>query len=726
VNINSGTWTNSDNLTIGNAGTGSLSIDGAGIVSNESGYIGRSGGGNGTVSISGGTWTNSSNLTIGNSGTGSLTISGTGNVTSSNGMVGQYASSNGTVNVIGGTWTNSGNLTIGSIGTGSLTINGTGTVIVGATLSRGANGAINLESGGTLQIGTGSTTGTLATNLTNNGTVIFNRANDSTLSSNISGTGALTKNGSGNLTLSGANTYTGTTTINAGSIVLGANQTLGGIAGAGNIQLSNYTLTTSAAANLTFSGSINGSGGLTKEGSGMLTLTGANTYNGTTVINAGTIQIGSGGATGSLSASSTIINNGTLVFNRSNTVTQGTDFADGISGTGNVVQSGSGLLILSGNNTYTGTTTLTSGTLQVGTDGNLGGGNYSENISNNGTMILGSNSNQTLSGVISGSGAITKNGTGTLTLTGSNNFSGNTTINTGTVVIGNANAAGTGRIIQTNGSSLLKIDTTGMITNAISVYNVVASQSATLSGEITVNNAVWDVNTGTTLTISGDIDGSGGVTKNGNGTLVLSGNNTYTAATVVNAGTLEAASANALGSNNTVQVNGGTLLVVTDGALEDKNITLSTSSVGLRFSNTYNGTIGNLTLSANSTLDLGGGSVIARFASIALGGHTLRIYNWTGEAYLWGTNRDNTDQVYIMAPVTPDDLEKISFYSGAVGSDSFMGTGFELGFSSGFENQIIPVPEPETWATGLLLVLGGAVWLWKKRRNITTEFTEEG
>jgi len=206
----------------------------------------------------------------------------------------------------------------------------------------------------------------------------------------------------------------------------------------------------------------------------------------------------------------------------------------------------------------------------------------------------------------------------------------------------------------------------------------------------------------------------------------LSGNNTYTAATVVNAGTLEAASANALGSNNTVQVNGGTLLVVTDGALEDKNITLSTSSVGLRFSNTYNGTIGNLTLSANSTLDLGGGSVIARFASIALGGHTLRIYNWTGEAYLWGTNRDNTDQVYIMAPVTPDDLEKISFYSGAVGSDSFMGTGFELGFSSGFENQIIPVPEPETWATGLLLVLGGAVWLWKKRRNITTEFTEEG
>ena len=69
-------------------------------------------------------------------------------------------------------------------------------------------------------------------------------------------------------------------------------------------------------------------------------------------------------------------------------------------------------------------------------------------------------------------------------------------------------------------------------------------------------------------------------------------------------------------------------------------------------------------------------------------------------------------------------MENISFYSGAVGSDSFMGTGFELGFSSGYENQIIPVPEPETWATGILLALGGAVWMWRKRSVFTTEFTE--
>ena len=78
-------------------------------------------------------------------------------------------------------------------------------------------------------------------------------------------------------------------------------------------------------------------------------------------------------------------------------------------------------------------------------------------------------------------------------------------------------------------------------------------------------------------------------------------------------------------------------------------------------------------------------------------------------------------------------LEKIRFHSGAVGvGDSFLGSGYDLGLQAtswdpsldGYH--IIPVPEPETWATGILLVLGSGVWLWRKRKNFTTPRNLEG
>jgi autotransporter-associated beta strand protein len=516
--------------------------------------------------------------------------------------------------------------------------------------------------------------------------------------------------------------------------------TIGAIAGAGNMTLgSGFTLTTNASSNTTFSGVISGAGSLTKTGTGALTLNGTNTYTGGTTLNAGTISLGhanglgtSGNITftgGGLQYGSGIttdissrIKNSTgaiLVDTNGNNVT----FASALDSTNSsgFIKNGAGVLSLSGNNTYTGDTTINAGTLEIASTGLLGGGNYSGNIVNTGAFIIGSNSNQILSGAISGIGALTKNGTGTLTLSGNNNYSGGTTLNTGTLVIGHANAAGTGTITQANGSSLLKIDTTGTITNAMSVYNVLASQSATLSGAITVNNATWDIETGDTLTISGAVSGSGGVTKNGAGTLILSGNNSYLAPTVINAGTLNAANAGALGSNNTVQVNGGTLLVTADDAINGKNIELGGSGVGLRFSGTYNGSIGLLTLSANSIIDLGPGSVQILFQGLNLSGHTLSFYNWTGST-LWngGTGAD-TDKVFLFPTIDPGDLNKISFYSGN-GGDSFLGSGFDLGLeATGFipamGNQIIPVPEPETYATGLLLLLGGAVWMWKRKPN---------
>ena len=394
-------------------------------------------------------------------------------------------------------------------------------------------------------------------------------------------------------------------------------------------------------------------------------------------------------------------------------------------------KSGAGVLTLSASNTNINALDITNGTLELAGAGLLNSGAFSVDITNNGTLHYNGSNAQTLSGNISGTGALTKSNTSTLTLTGSNSYSGATTLNTGTIVIGHANAAGSGTITQTDATSLLKFDTTGTITNVMSVYNVLATQSATLSGAITVNNATWDIETGDTLTVSGAVSGSGGVTKNGGGTLILSGSNSYNGSTVINAGTLNAANANALGSNNTIQVNGGTLLVSADDAINGMNITLngtSTTVAGLAFSGNYSGLVDNLTLSNNSIIDLGEGSVSIMFDTIVMSTYMLDIYNWTGTTLWNGGTGNDTDKVYFGQDLSDAALAKIRFHSGAVGvGDSFLGSGYDLGLQatswdpglSGYH--IIPVPEPETWATGLLLVLGSGVWRWRKRSRFSTQ-----
>jgi autotransporter-associated beta strand protein len=115
------------------------------------------------------------------------------------------------------------NITVGEQGTGSLTIGSGGLVVVKGNLVRGASGTINLNAGGTLQIGTGTNSGSLlggTGSLANNGTVVFNRSNASTYTGVLSGSGAVAKLGAGTLTLGGANSYTGLTTISAGTIAL--------------------------------------------------------------------------------------------------------------------------------------------------------------------------------------------------------------------------------------------------------------------------------------------------------------------------------------------------------------------------------------------------------------------------------------------------------------------------------------------------------------------------
>ena len=113
---------------------------------------------------------------------------------------------------------------------------------------------------------------------------------------------------------------------------------------------------------------ITGSGALAVQGGGSVTLLNSNSYTGATLVSNGTLQLGNGGATGSLSSSSAIAlgSNGVLAFSRSNNVVQGVDFSSSpISGAGSVVQNGPGELIFTANNNYTGTTTINGGTLSA-------------------------------------------------------------------------------------------------------------------------------------------------------------------------------------------------------------------------------------------------------------------------------------------------------------------------------------------------------------------------
>ena len=202
----------------------------------------------------------------------------------------------------------------------------------------------------------------------------------------IAGAGGVTQIGTGTTILTGANTYSGGTIITAGTLEAGSpsalsqnseftvnsildlhgfNGTIASLSGTGAVLNNDATAAALAVGNnnasTTFSGVLqDGTSALqlTTSGTGTLTLTGANTYSGGTTISVGTLQVGNGGATGSITGN--VTDNGILAFDRSNALT----FAGAISGVGNVTQIGTGTTILTGANTYSGGTIITAGTLE--------------------------------------------------------------------------------------------------------------------------------------------------------------------------------------------------------------------------------------------------------------------------------------------------------------------------------------------------------------------------
>ena len=302
-------------------------------------------------------------------------------------------------------------------GVGALTKLGAGTLTLAA--DNGYSGGTTI-SAGTLQIGNGGAAGNVVGDVTNNGALTFKRSDEFAYGGIVSGSGALTQAGSGTLIFSEDQSYSGGTTIASGTLQLGNGGTAGLVIG--NI-VDNGALVFNRSDPVTFDGIISGTGSVTQSAESSVALTGANTYTGRTTIVIGTLQLGNGGTTGSVAGN--ITNDGSLIVNRSDAAT----YAGVIDGTGALIQAGSGTLILTQNQAYTGGTTISAGTLQLGNGGT--GGSVVGDMVNNGTLAFNRSDDVVHAGAIEGTGNVVKNALNTLILTGTSAYTGTTTVNAG-------------------------------------------------------------------------------------------------------------------------------------------------------------------------------------------------------------------------------------------------------------------------------------------------------
>ncbi len=700
------TYSNARSIVIaGGAGrTGTLAVSG-GSLSTPGLLVSEDGGGNGVFTQSGGT------ATIGSSGlwmtgnTGTLTVTGGSLTTPSMRTNFGTANSQSTVSVSG-----SGSLTVnGNVGVGTLTRDGIAlTVNVGDGTGGGllqfnsfswgnatGTAVINFDSGTFVGNATHSLPTQISTVVKSGGANISVSTSQTLTMSNPladgGGGGGLTKLGAGTLSLTGANTFTGTTRINAGSLsignalalqnstldldgtdagtvsAIGQNSTLGGLTGSRNLDMLTRTLSIgNNGVSTTFSGALS-NGGLTKLGAGTLTLTGSSTYTGGTTVDGGTLQIGAGGAAGAIAGTSTITGSSgaSLVFSR--TDNYGGNVSNDIGGA-LALTLNSGTLTLTGSNAYTGTTAINGGVLGLGGGNALAGagnivfaggtlqfsasnvGDYAARIKNSGSAItLDSNGqNVTFAGSIdsTNTGGLVKSGVGTLTLSGSNAYSSGTTLTGGELSIGNTNALGAGALtfdVDENTNMYFDLPASGTIANNITInkpganrtYFFLQNQSndVILSGDITVasGNSVRFQTNGPS-----------------SGTFTLTGNNTFGADVITSAGvTMRIGGTNAAGGRvwrpnltaNMVLLDGANFQSIVGNAIA--SYSMETTGTATVSNQVYNRDAANVVvnLPANAQLQFTG-------RLLAEGGSTTGTYTKTGAGTWVVSNATNAAFTY--------------------------------------------------------------------------------
>jgi outer membrane autotransporter protein len=388
----------------------------------------------GGVHINGGTLSVSKDANLGDAGNAITLAGGTLENTAA-------FSSGRNVSLTDGTFQTDADLTASGVisGSGGLSKAGTGTLIL--TVANTYTGGTTIQAG-TLEIGNGGKTGAITGDVTDHGELAFDRSDALVYSHVISGNGTVAQKGPGTLTLTGANTYTGGTKIAAGTVVAGNNTALG----TGKVDMA-------AGTTLAFA----------QDG---VALVNAFTLNGDPAVDV------AGGRTGKL----------------------GGAIADG-SSPGMLEKTGSGRLVLTGANTYTGGTTIQAGTLQIGAGGKAG--SLSGDVTNHSVLVFDRGDELTFAGAISGTGSLIQQGAGTLVLTGANTYSGGTTVTAGTLK-----------------------------GNTQSLAGAIADHGALVFAQ--ASDGVFH----------GTVSGQGALTKAGSGVLTLDGANPFTGNTTVAAGSL--------------------------------------------------------------------------------------------------------------------------------------------------------------------------------------------
>lgn len=455
----------------------------------------------------------------------------------------------------------------GTLGKGALVYTGnSATFTRGFTIGSGGGQLDSTTSGQTLTVGTGNIDAGGPLTLGGNGNIQINSV--------ISGSGGLTKTGAGRLIINNNQTFTGAVAINQGAVEMsggrlfatntnlsiaanavwlleGSSQTLDTLTGLGTISEESAIAATdvltvgNSGASFTFAGTLAGGNAtvagkraiaLTKTGAGMMTLTGTNTYTGTTTISAGILQVGAGGSIGNLGTGA-VVNNASLIFNRSDSGYLSYVVPNPISGTGTLTQAGSGKLTLSSTtSSYSGVTIFSGpGILSAASLGNLGA---NSSLGNRAVA------------------AETTSSIGLLFRGGTLQYSGSTPQSTNRHL----------RLSTTGGGGSL--DASGSVASA--TLSFTAPTSANLfegNGARTLTLTGSNLGENTFLTNLSDSGGPTSLAKTGTGQWVLGGTHTHTGNTTIADGTLVLTGSINSGPSATVQAHNGATLRLRGGSV---------------------------------------------------------------------------------------------------------------------------------------------------------------